>query len=513
MNLAWDDLDRLHVVRKLGQIAQRRWGLGLGFVRARAEDVRIPRPEADGACRLVQSCAPGLAGCTDTAHAVGELLAVHAVSGQVPASSLAYTCHAGLKEVAVPILLDGRYLGCVIAGGFSTAGQEAEERPLATARISRLPVAAEAVAPALERHPRLSLTDVGYLTELMELVAEEAVAFLTETSRLPEEAAAAPGRYAPIIGQAPQMLELYRVLDRVVESDTTVLVQGENGTGKELVARAIHRHSARRDQRFVVQNCSALNDNLLDSELFGHRRGAFTGAVSDKPGLFEVADRGTFFLDEVGDMSPALQVKLLRVLQEGQFTRVGDTEPRQVDVRIIGATHRDLRAMVVSGEFREDLFYRINVINLVVPPLRERPLDLPVLCDHFLQRLAAGGKQRRKRLARPTLELFAAYAWPGNVRELENEIERLVVLSGEERVIAEDMVSPRIRVLAERPAPSRSLDEAVGSFERGLLGEALAQHRWNRTQAAEALGISRRNLIRKIAKYKLSPIRRRKADP
>ena len=511
MTLEWDDLARLHVVRKLGEIARRRWGLGLGFVRAGAGEVRVPRPDADGACRLVQSCAPGLGGCGDTARAVGELLAVHAVSGQLPASSLAYTCHAGLKEVAAPIVLDGRYLGCVLAGGFSTAGEEAEELPRACERIGRLPVAPADVEPALARQPRLSRVDVGYLTELMELVAAEAIAFLTETATLADAPEEPPGRYAPIIGRAPQMLELYRVLDRVVEADATVLVQGENGTGKELVARAIHQHSARRGERFLVQNCSALNDNLLDSELFGHRRGAFTGAVSDKAGLFEVADRGTFFLDEVGDMSPALQVKLLRVLQEGQFTRVGDTEPRQVDVRIIAATHRDLRAMVAAGEFREDLFYRINVINLVVPPLRERPGDLPLLSDHFLGRVSAGGRKRRKRLARRTLELFAAYPWPGNVRELENEIERLAVLSGEERVIGEELVSSRIRALAERPAPNRSLDEAVGAFERGLLDEALAQHRWNRTQAAEALGISRRNLIRKIAKYQLSPVRRRKA--
>ena len=513
MTVAWDDLARLHVVRKLGEIARRRWGLGVGFVRAGAGEVRVPRPEADGACRLVQSCEPGLGGCAETARAVGELLAVHAVSGLLPASSLAYTCHAGLKEVAVPIVLDGRYLGCVIAGGFATAGEEAEERPRAQGRIGRLPLAPDAIWHALERHPRLSRTDVGYLTELMELVAEEAITFLTETARLPDEPELEPGRYAPIIGQSPQMQDLYRVLDRVVESDATVLVQGENGTGKELVARAIHQHSARHGERFVVQNCSALNDNLLDSELFGHRRGAFTGAVSDKPGLFEVADRGTFFLDEVGDMSPALQVKLLRVLQEGQFTRVGDTEPRQVDVRIIAATHRDLRAMVGSAEFREDLYYRINVINLVVPPLRERPGDLALLCDHFLHRIAAATKTRRKRLTRPTLDLFAAYAWPGNVRELENEIERLAVLSGEERAIGDALVSARIRTLAEQPSPRRSLDDAVGAFERGLLSEALVQHRWNRTQAADALGISRRNLIRKIAKYKLSPQRRRKAEP
>jgi two-component system response regulator HupR/HoxA len=187
--------------------------------------------------------------------------------------------------------------------------------------------------------------------------------------------------YAGIIGGADAMQEMYGLLDRIAPSESTVLVQGENGTGKELVARAIHSGSSRRDAPFVVTNCSAFNDNLLDSELFGHKRGAFTGANADKPGLFEVADLGTFFLDEIGDMSPTLQVKVLRVLQDGTFNRVGDTETRKVDVRIIAATNRDLRAMVGDGRFREDLYYRINVINLTLPALRDRRDDVPLLVD------------------------------------------------------------------------------------------------------------------------------------
>jgi transcriptional regulator with PAS, ATPase and Fis domain len=299
------------------------------------------------------------------------------------------------------------------------------------------------------------------------------------------------------------MQELYRLLDRIVDSDSTVLIQGENGTGKELVARAIHYNSPRKDRRFLIQNCSAFNDNLLDSELFGHRRGAFTGAIADKLGLFEAADGGTFFLDEIGDMSPALQVKVLRVLQEGTFMPVGDTAMRHVDVRIIAATNRDLRAMVASGEFREDLYYRVNVINLVIPPLRARREDIPILVEHFLKKHGRGRRAGR-RLTRECLERLAAYHWPGNVRELENEIERLVVLSGEERLIGEELLSARIRQAVAVAAPGPlGLPDALAALERTMIDEALRRHRGNKTRAALDLQISRRNLIRLVQKYDL----------
>jgi two-component system response regulator HupR/HoxA len=320
-------------------------------------------------------------------------------------------------------------------------------------------------------------------------------------------AASAPplSSYDAIIGGAPAMQELYSLLDRIARSESTILVQGENGTGKELVARAIHHSSPRAARAFVVTNCSAFNDNLLDSELFGHKRGAFTGASSDKPGLFEVADNGTFFLDEIGDMSATLQVKVLRVLQEGTFNRVGDTETRKVDVRIIAATNRDLKAMVESGQFREDLYYRINVINLVLPALRQRREDMPILVDHFLHKHERAGGGTPKRLSAGCLARLAAYPWPGNVRELENEIERLVVLAGDEPVIGEDLLSPRIH--HHRPvtevADSPSLPAAVEALERRMIGEALRRHRGNKTRASAELQVSRRNLIRLCQKYHL----------
>jgi transcriptional regulator with PAS, ATPase and Fis domain len=358
--------------------------------------------------------------------------------------------------------------------------------------------------------PHLSSPELG----LIELMLGEAALDVAAALRARHPAAEAVAErevgprtgYHGIVGGAPAMQELYTLLDRIAPSDATVLVTGENGTGKELVARAIHVGSERRDRRFVVTNCSAFNDNLLDSELFGHKRGAFTGAVADKPGLFEIADTGTFFLDEIGDMSPSLQVKVLRVLQEGTFNRVGDTETRRVDVRIIAATNRDLSAMVANGQFREDLFYRIHVLSVMLPALRDRKDDVPLLIEHFLTRQRRG---RAKRLTPECAERMLAYPWPGNVRELENEIERLVGLAGDSPPIGPEQLSARIRAwVPPEPAPAPEIDPAslpaaVEALERRMIRAAMQRHGGNKTRAAEELKVSRRNLIRLVQKYEL----------
>jgi transcriptional regulator with PAS, ATPase and Fis domain len=388
-------------------------------------------------------------------------------------------------------------------------------RGLELTLVERRPTEPGAFAPLLadESHgpglaviaPDLSTPEVGLIEHMLGEAALDVAAALRERDGGTNDAAGRRTGYAGIIGASEAMQELYELLDRVAPSDSTVLIQGENGTGKELVARAIHDRSPRREHRFVVTNCSAFNDNLLDSELFGHKRGAFTGAVADKSGLFETADLGTFFLDEIGDMSPALQVKVLRVLQEGTLMRVGDTETRKVDVRILAATNRDLSAMVAAGTFREDLFYRINVINVNLPPLRERTDDVTVLIDHFLARHRRNG--RPKRLAAECAAQMLSYPWPGNVRELENEIERLVVLSGEAATIDASLLSPRIRqftpVTVEEPIDENSLPAAVEALERKMIGAAIKRHNGNKTRAAEELKVSRRNLIRLVQKYQL----------
>jgi two-component system, NtrC family, response regulator HupR/HoxA len=291
-----------------------------------------------------------------------------------------------------------------------------------------------------------------------------------------------------------------------------VLIHGESGTGKELIARAIHYHGPRAKKPFVVQNCSAFNDNLLESALFGHVRGAFTGAVKDQKGLFEVADGGTFFLDEVGDMSPALQVKLLRVLQEGTLTPVGATRPVKVDVRIIAASHKDLGKMVERGEFREDLYYRINVLKITVPPLRDRIEDMPVLVEHFLHK-HYHGSGTAPRLSSDGMTALAGYRWPGNIRELENEIERLMVLGADEEELGLGLLSQRIRESApEAPPQARpswrfermgTLREVVETVEAEVIAQGLIRTHWNKSQLAKELGISRSNLIQKCNYYGL----------
>jgi len=239
------------------------------------------------------------------------------------------------------------------------------------------------------------------------------------------------GRYAfkNIVGRSPRMQEVFKLVERVARTSSTVLIQGESGTGKELIARAIHFSSARSDERFLSINCGAMPESLLESELFGHERGAFTGAVRDKKGLFQEANRGTLFLDEIGDMSPTMQVKLLRALQDRVIRRVGGTSEEPVDVRIITATNKDIAERIVTGEFREDLFYRINVLPIQLPPLRERREDIPLLAQHFLSKFGENLEQPPKRISADAMHLLESYSWPGNVRELENLIERAVALS------------------------------------------------------------------------------------
>jgi transcriptional regulator with PAS, ATPase and Fis domain len=258
----------------------------------------------------------------------------------------------------------------------------------------------------------------------------------------------------------------------------------------------------------VTVNCSAFNENLLDSELFGHVKGSFTGAIKDKKGLFEAADKGTLFLDEIGDMSPTMQVKLLRVLQEGTLTPVGGTEVRKVDVRVVAATNKDLKEMVEQGLFREDLYYRINVINLVVPPLRDRKEDIPILVEHFLARNCKEKNLPVKQLAKRAMEKIFDYPWPGNIRELENEIERVIVLAGEEHRVSADLLSQRIRDFGENTKVqgvrvAGKLKDALEELEKTMIKEGLRRTNWNKSRLAKELGISRAGLIMKVEKYGL----------
>ena len=302
-----------------------------------------------------------------------------------------------------------------------------------------------------------------------------------------------------LIGQSPAMVEVYKLVARVAGLDTTVLIQGETGTGKELVARAIHQASPRADGPFVVVDCSALAETLFESELFGHERGAFTGALAARRGLFETAAGGTCLLDEIGELSPALQAKLLRALQEQSIRRVGGNEQIAVNVRMIAATNRDLRKRVDEGAFREDLYYRLNVVSIAVPPLRERGGDLHLLAQHFVDQYARAAKKAIRGLARETLDLLSAHHWPGNVRELENTIARAVALSSSELLMPDGVsVPPRADPgpLA-LPAPQMRLDEV----RRWYVGKVLEEMGGNKVHAAERLGIDRGTLHRMLRRW------------
>ena len=312
-------------------------------------------------------------------------------------------------------------------------------------------------------------------------------------------------RYPDIIGESPSMNEIFRQLDKVIDTRATVCIEGETGTGKELIASAIHYRGRRSEKLFVAQNCAAVPENLLESELFGHKKGAFTGADHDKKGLFEIADGGSMFLDEIGEMTLSLQAKLLRVLQEGEIRPVGATSTKAVDVRIICATNRSLEKDVEAGKFRQDLYYRLKVFPLHLPALRERREDIPLLVEHFLRKYTTEMKKSIAGVLPEAMEQMQQYRWPGNIRELENEVQRFVIQADPESFITPEMLSPQIRRVegvVGRIAPKKgTLKDMVEEIERWLLAEALREHGGNKTRTAETLGITREGLHKKLSKY------------
>jgi two-component system, NtrC family, response regulator PilR len=326
-------------------------------------------------------------------------------------------------------------------------------------------------------------------------------------------------QFENIIGSSGAMVQVFEMVDTVASTGSTVLITGESGTGKELIARAIHVRSPRSDRPFVAVNCGALSETLLDSELFGHMRGSFTGADSNKKGLIEVADKGTIFLDEIGEMSAMLQVKVLRVLQERKFRRVGGTEEVEADIRIIAATNRDLSKMVADGAFREDLYYRINVIPVRLPSLRERAEDIPLLADHFVARFSAQMKKEITGISGVAMSRLTSYSWPGNVRELENAMERAVALERTPSILVESLPEKvREAVAADpaaRPAPAAAtrssalpdkgfdLEQHVQHLEREYIAEALRRSGGVKVKAAELLGMSFRSFRYYMKKYDL----------
>jgi transcriptional regulator with GAF, ATPase, and Fis domain len=410
--------------------------------------------------------------------------------------------------LAVPLAVKGRVVGCVYADHRLRAAafgdtevalvcDLAEQAAIAVENARLLAEFAAAQREIDELNRELERKVASQALELGELHKEVRTSRAALTLRY---------NYDNLVGRTPRMLELFRLLDRVTETALPVVIYGESGTGKELVARAIHHNGPRRDRKFVSESCAAIPETLLEAALFGHVRGAFTGADADRRGLFEIASGGTLFLDEVGEMPAAMQVKLLRVLQESEFRRVGGEKTIKVDVRVLVASNRDLGRLVEEGRFREDLYYRLNVVRVALPPLRERRDDIPLLVEHFLNKFADENKRPRRRIARVALHKLVGYRWPGNVRELENEVVRAASLGGE--VITVEDLSPQVASGEPEAAldspDDLSLKRRVERLERTLLREALHRADGNQTQAARTLGLSRFGLQKKLRRYGFS---------
>lgn len=436
----------------------------------------------------------------------------------------------GTYGYAHRVMIDGEFSGVVVAYPYFKDTSTSEELQNVVQKMVECGISQEDASLAVSKVKKFSGRFYTEMKELVAIASDEVATFHIEISKREARIMDLNSelgnkyRYHNIIGKSKKMQQIYHLLSKVSSSDSSILIQGENGTGKEMVAKAIHYNSPRKDAVFMAVNCSAFNDNLLDSELFGHVKGAFTGAIKDKKGVFEVANGGTLFLDEIGDTSPSMQVKLLRILQEGTYMPVGATTPKKVNVRVICATNKNLKEMIAKGEFREDLYYRINVINVALPSLKERPEDIPILMDYFLQKRCEEAGVPLKTFSKKCLEKMLDHNWPGNVRELQNEVERLVVLAGDDKTITPDMLSARILESGESHQvhsssggairgvnTNGSLKEALEELEILMIREGLKRTGFNKSKLAKELGISRAGLIMKVDKYGLDKRAQKKA--
>ena len=522
--MRWSEFEYVHVIQRFREILEKWWNVSVIFT----DELGVIQDTAAKPSSL-------------HSHFIGQALEGRELKGEFVAqmeeviktlkhSESRYTefilNKLGLEVLVLPIQVEGEVIGTVCAIGYSTNKTFDKLSQTLNESLGSTPLSND-IAEFVEKITQFKSVEDMHFVDIVECISKEIQAIYTEIASREQLLSQAQeedyshAKYDNIVGQSPIMLKLYDLLERIKPTESTVLIQGENGTGKELIAQSIHYNSSRKSNAFIIQNCSALNDNLLESELFGHVKGAFTGATRDRKGIFEVANKGTLFLDEIGDTSPSMQVKLLRVLQEGVFTPVGSIEPRYTDIRLIAATNKPLQEMVEKNLFREDLYYRLSVINIEAPALRKRVEDIPLLVEYFLHQHNRKNKQHIV-ITKNAVQKLKSYQWPGNVRELQNEIERACVLCSADGKINFQSLSPKILNndvdIPEAEVHSKHssdgfvagrLKDAVENLERKIILEGLRRTGWNKSKLSKELGISRASLILKAGKYKID--RRRKA--
>lgn len=507
--LDWNKIIGSHVVKNFQKVLLKWWGIDIRFYDVSGNEVGNQRLIKNPLCSYLHTTSIGAKKCTQNYRK-----RLHAFNRTK--DPFVYSCYAGIQGVASPIFVKGNYAGAIVGSGVQLPHNH---RKAAIDGLVRLGLDRGTIEKCYQGLKQVSDHSEEYVLDLMKAIAADIMAFgelLQENEGVIQKQATMlhktrNGKYPCLVGNSQTMEKVFGLLDSIDRIESPVLIEGESGTGKELIAAAVHYNSVRKNKVFVLQNCAAFSETLLNSELFGHEKGAFTGATHGKKGLFEIADSGTLFLDEIGDMNKEAQARLLRVLEDKTFYSVGGVQLKKVDVRVITATNKNLHAQVEQGLFRRDLYYRINVIHLKMPPLRERKEDIPLLADHFLESFAKLHKEEKKELSREVIDMFLAYHWPGNIRELKNLIERLSVLSGKSAIIEKHLIPEEIArttlvvCSANGLAKGMYLRETLKALERDIIRDVLLKSGWNKLLAYNALGISRASLDSKIAEYALKP--------
>lgn len=506
----WKKILDSYVIKTFQQICYKWWVMDIQIYDQFGNYVDDDSGLANPFCNLMQSSKEGIKECSQF---YDKLLPCH--TKQKP---FTYKCYAGLYGIVIPIIVKGECVGSMVGSGMKLSNADYLEYESPLSDFSKSGLNTLQAKECFKSLKLLSQHSEEHALDFMKLVVQDVMIYynmLQEKELLIQKRVSKLNdsyleKYKDIIGMSSAMKKVFHLLDLIENTEKPVLIEGETGTGKELLAAAIHYNSPRKNEVFIIQNCSAFNDALLTSELFGHEKGSFTGAVSEKKGLFQIADGGTLFLDEIGEMNIENQAKLLRILENGSFYRLGGTQLIKVNVRIIAATNRKLSDMVEQGLFRKDLYYRINILPILVPPLRNRKEDIIPLAYHFLESYTKMQNLKKMEIDQDVFRMLVAYDWPGNIRELKNVIERLVIMSGGERSIKVDLLSTQLRIasfpssLTKNGTHKSKLKNIIGYVEKEIVENELSKSKWNKTVTARNLGISRASLNIKIEQHGIS---------